>query len=66
MSDDWEQDEIDAQYEIILNKCKGGRLYTMPIDVRDMKQVAVAAYLIGQSEVRVQHMKDWETIRGLR
>ena len=66
MSDDWGRAEIDAWYEKILRQLKGSSLYGMPADVTDMKLMVVSAYLMGQSEIRQQHLKEYENIMRLR
>ena len=64
--DEWLRDELDAQYESILSKIKGGSLYGEPVDITNTKMVVVAAYLLANSEATVQHMKDWEILGRLR
>ena len=58
MTDNWQQDELDQDYANIVEKIRGGSLYGIPINIADMKQMVVSAYLLGQHELRVQHMSE--------
>ena len=64
--EDYGRKEIDIAYEHLLAKLKDGTLYGITMDVTDMKMMVVAAFLYGESGARQQHMKDLDTLAGLR